>query len=35
VLAENNMNDYCLSSIAVSGGRLFLRTRQGLWAIGK
>ena len=35
VLGENNMNDYCLSSIAVSEGRLFLRTRQGLWAIGK
>ena len=35
VLAENNVNDYCLSTISVSGGQLFLRTTQALWCIGK
>jgi outer membrane protein assembly factor BamB len=35
VLAENNVNDYCLSTISVSGGQLFLRTSQALWCIGK
>jgi outer membrane protein assembly factor BamB len=35
VLAENKMADYCLSTIAVSGGRLYLRTAGHLWAIGK
>ena len=35
VLAENNVNDYCLSTIAVSDGQLFLRTSQALWCIGK
>ena len=35
ILAENNMNDYCLSTIAVSEGQLFLRTAQALYAIGK
>ena len=35
VLAENNMDDYTLSSIAVSDGQLFLRTAKALWAIGE
>ncbi len=35
VIAENNVNDYCLSTIAVSDGQLFLRTSQALWCIGK
>jgi len=35
VLAENEFNDYSLSSPAVSGGRIFFRTTKYLWAIGK
>ena len=35
VLAENAMNDYCLSSIAISDGQLFLRTTGHLYCIGK
>lgn len=35
ILAENNMNDYCLSTIAVSEGQLFLRTASALYCIGK
>jgi outer membrane protein assembly factor BamB len=35
VLAENNVNDYCLSTISVSNGQLFLRTSRALWCIGK
>jgi outer membrane protein assembly factor BamB len=35
ILAENAMNEYCLSSIAVSDGQLFLRTANALYAIGK
>jgi outer membrane protein assembly factor BamB len=35
VVAENNMNDYCLSTISVSEGQLFLRTAQALHCIGK
>jgi hypothetical protein len=35
VLAENPLDDYCLSSIAVSDGQLFIRTTSALWAIGK
>src|SRR5436190_13316799 len=34
-LAENDMNDYCLSTIAVSDGQIFLRTSHALWCIGK
>ncbi len=34
LVAENKMNDYCLSSIAVSQGQLFLRTTGHLWVIG-
>lgn len=35
ILAENALNDYTLSSIAVSGGQLFLRTTKYLWAVGE
>ena len=35
LLAENSLNDYCLSSLAVSEGQIFIRTTQYLWAIGK
>lgn len=35
ILSENNMNDYCLGSIAISEGQLFLRTAQALYCIGK
>lgn len=35
VLAENNMDEYCLSTIAISEGQLFLRTEKALYAIGK
>jgi outer membrane protein assembly factor BamB len=35
VLAENPLNDYCLSSPAISDGRIFIRTAQNLYCIGK
>lgn len=35
VLAENALNDYCLSSPAISGGQIFIRTAQNLYCIGK
>ena len=35
IVAENKMNEYCLSSIAVSDGQLFLRTAGHLWVIGE
>ncbi|MGH9656915.1 MAG: PQQ-binding-like beta-propeller repeat protein, partial [Bryobacteraceae bacterium] len=35
VLSANAMNEYTLSSIAVSEGQLFLRTEKHLWCIGK
>ncbi len=35
VLAENNLNDYTLSSVAVSDGQLFLRTAAWLYCVGK
>lgn len=34
-LAENRLDDYTLSSIAVKNGQLFLRTAGWLWAIGQ
>ncbi len=34
VLAENEFDDYTLSSPAVSGGRIYFRTAKFLWAIG-
>ena len=35
VLAENPLNDYVLSSPAISEGKIFIRTAQHLYAIGK
>jgi outer membrane protein assembly factor BamB len=35
VLAENNFDDYTLSSPAISDGQIFIRTAGALWAIGK
>lgn len=35
VLAENNLNDYCLSSPAISDGQIFIRTTGNLYCIGK
>jgi outer membrane protein assembly factor BamB len=35
ILAENALNDYCLSSPAVSDGQIFIRTTTHLWAIGE
>ena len=35
LLAENDLDDYVLSSIAVSDGQLFLRTTTHLYAIGE
>jgi outer membrane protein assembly factor BamB len=35
LLAENEFDDYTLSSPAISGGRMFFRTTKHLWAIGK
>jgi outer membrane protein assembly factor BamB len=34
ILAENKMDDYTLSSVAVKDGQIFLRTARWLWAIG-
>jgi hypothetical protein len=35
VLAENPLNDYCLSSPALSDGQVFIRTTGHLYAIGQ
>ncbi len=35
LLAENNLDDYTLSSPAISDGQIFLRTAQYLYCIGK
>ena len=35
VLAENALNDYCLSSPAISNGQIFMRTAQNLYCLGK
>ena len=35
VLAENALNEYCLSSPAISDGRIYIRTSGHLYAIGK
>jgi outer membrane protein assembly factor BamB len=35
ILAENALDDYILSSPAVSDGQIFIRTAQHLWTIGK
>ena len=34
LVAKNALDDYCLSSIAVSEGQIFLRTSGHLWVIG-
>src|SRR5688500_8462384 len=34
VVAQNALNDYCLSSLAISEGQIFLRTSGHLWVIG-
>lgn len=35
VLAENHLNEYCLSSPAISDGQIFIRTTKHLYCIGK
>lgn len=35
VVAENDFNDYCLSSPAVSEGQIFFRTTEYLYAVGQ
>lgn len=35
LLAENELDDYTLSSPAISNGHIFLRTTKFLWAIGR
>ncbi len=35
VLAENALNDYCLSSPAISNGQILIRTSQHLYCIGR
>jgi outer membrane protein assembly factor BamB len=34
VIAENPLNDYCLSSPAISDGQIFIRTAGQLYCIG-
>jgi outer membrane protein assembly factor BamB len=35
LIAENPLDDYCLSSPAISEGQIFIRTTGHLWAIGQ
>jgi outer membrane protein assembly factor BamB len=35
ILAENDFDDYTLSSPAISDGQIFIRTEKWLWAIGR
>ena len=35
VLAENELDDYTLSSPAISNGQIFIRTAKALWCIGR
>ena len=35
IVAENPLNDYCLSSPAISDGQIFIRTAASLYCIGK
>jgi len=35
VMAENNFNEYCLSSPAISDGQIFIRTTNHLYCVGK
>jgi outer membrane protein assembly factor BamB len=34
LISQNSLNDYCLSSPAMSDGQIFIRTTGHLWAIG-
>ena len=34
ILAENSLDDYCLSSPAISDGQIFIRTSEYLYCIG-
>ena len=34
ILAENSLDDYCLSSPAISDGQIFIRTGEYLYCIG-
>lgn len=35
LISQNSLNDYCLSSPAMSEGQIFIRTTGHLWAIGQ
>ncbi len=35
LLAENDLGEYTLSTVAVSGGQLFIRTAQNLYCVGR
>src|SRR5688500_14480195 len=35
MISQNPLNDYCLSSPAISQGQIFIRTTGHLWAIGQ
>jgi len=35
ILAENSLDDYCLSSPAISDGQIFIRTGEYLYCIGE
>lgn len=35
IIAENPLNDYCLSSPAIANGQIFIRTATNLYCIGK
>jgi outer membrane protein assembly factor BamB len=35
LLSQNPLNDYCLSSPAISQGQIFIRTTGHLWAVGQ
>jgi outer membrane protein assembly factor BamB len=35
ILAENNIDEYVLSTLAISDGQIFLRSDKALYAIGK
>ena len=35
ILAENPLDDYCLSSPAISNGQIFIRTAERLFCIGQ
>jgi outer membrane protein assembly factor BamB len=35
ILAQNNFDDYTLSSPAISDGQIFIRTTAALWAVGQ